>query len=224
MSESKIIIGVDEVGKGALAGPLVIAAAAFVRGAAPVTAVFKGLRSDKQLMVGDSKSFTNPAHREVLAAAVGVSAAATGVIERSNKEIDERLMFNIFPEALKLCISRIVESLRATHHGAEPDDFLVLIDGDIYVPSGIPCPWRTIIDGDKLVWQIGAASLLAKVHRDTKMLLLHEQHPKYQFDKNKGYPVPAHKTLLKKHGPSPVHRRSYKPVAEWNGVPEGFEA
>ncbi len=152
-----------------------------------------------------------------------LNARATCIVERSAKEIDERLMWVVFSEALKLTIIRVIDKLMGQGVGNVPADFLVMLDGDIVVPAGIPCAVRTVIDGDKRVWQIGAASLIAKVQRDAKMQALHEKYPDYQFDKNKGYPVPKHKALLKKLGPSPVHRKTFKPVAEWNGLPEGFE-
>lgn len=221
---TKVIIGVDEVGCGALAGPLVVAAAAFSGMAECVTAMFRGVRGEKTLTVGDSKSIKDENHRAVLARAVEDKALATCIIERTNKEIDARLLSVVFPETVGLVIARVLEELQHKGVGEVPSDYLVLIDGDIRVPPNIPCPYRTIVDGDKKIWQIGAASIIAKVKRDTRMLQLHEKYPLYGFDKNKGYPVPAHKKLLATHGPSAVHRRSFRPVAESQGLPEGFEA
>lgn len=220
---TKVIIGVDEVGCGALAGPLVVAAVAFADTAERVTAVYRGLRSEKTLLVGDSKSLKDE-HREVLARAVEEKALATCIIERSNKDIDARLLYVVFPETVGLVIARVLEELKHRGIGAAPEDYLVMIDGDIRVPPNIPCPYRTIVDGDKKIWQIGAASVIAKVKRDARMVQLHEKYPEYGFDKNKGYPVPAHKKLLIEHGPCAVHRRTFRPVAEARGLPEGFEA
>jgi ribonuclease HII len=219
---TKVIIGVDEVGCGALAGPLVVAAVAFTDTAERVTAIYRGLRSEKTLVVGDSKSLKEE-HREVLARAVEEKALATCIIERSNKDIDARLLSVVFPETVGLVIARVLEELKHRGLGEAPEDYLVMIDGDIRVPPNIPCPYRTVVDGDKRIWQIGAASVIAKVKRDERMLQLHEKYPDFQFDKNKGYPVPAHKKLLGEHGPSPVHRRTFRPVAEAKGLPEGFE-
>lgn len=225
MKLSKYIIGVDEAGRGALAGPLVVAAAAFLREAPVVTATWRGVRSDKTLTVNDSKTFANPDHRSVLAQAVREQSALVCVLERTAKEIDARLMFTVFPETIKLVISRTVERLRAQDPSAdEAGDYLVMLDGEFDVPANMPCPVQAIVRGDKQIWQIGAASVLAKVFRDERMLALHERYPDYGFDQHKGYPVPAHKKLLKQHGPSAVHRRTFKPVAEVNGLPEGFEA
>jgi ribonuclease HII len=221
---TKVIIGVDEVGCGALAGPLVVAAAAFSGMDERVTATFRGLRSEKTLTVCDSKSIKNEDHRAVLARAVEKQALATCIIERTNKEIDARLLSVVFPETIGLVIARVLEELQHKGIATSPEDFLIMIDGDIRLPPNIPCPFRTVIDGDKKIWQIGAASIIAKVKRDERMVQLHEKYPDYGFDKNKGYPVPAHKKLLATHGPSAVHRRSFRPVAESQGLPEGFEA
>jgi len=220
----KVIIGVDEVGCGALAGPLVVGAAAFSDFTECVTAMFRGVRGEKTLVVGDSKSIKDDNHRAVLARAVEEKALATCLIERTNKEIDARLLSVVFPETIGLVIARVLEELKHRGIGEAPEDYLVLIDGDIRVPPNIPCPFRTVVDGDKKIWQIGAASIIAKVKRDTRMVQLHERYPKYEFNKNKGYPVPTHKKLLAAHGPSAVHRRSFRPVAESQGLPEGFEA
>ena len=219
----KYIIGVDEVGCGALAGPLVVCAAAFLQGQGIVTGVYHTLRGDRLLTVGDSKSFRIGAHLECLAQAVKEDAVATCVLERTNQEIDARLLSVVLPETIALAIARIVENIRRKDANVVPEDFSVLVDGDLRLPAGIPCPCKTIAGGDKTVWQIGAASIVAKVVRDGRMVQLHDKYPKYGFDTNKGYPVASHKRLLSKHGPSPAHRRTFRPVAELYGLPEGFE-
>ncbi len=224
MIEPQVIIGVDESGRGALAGPLVVVAAAFRRGASPVTAEYRGLRGDKRLTAGDSKSFSNPIHREVLDQAIRASALALAVVERSAQEIDERLMSAVHPEATRLAIARVLEQLTTKGNGTSPADFLVMLDGEGQIPEGIPCPVRTVVDGDKHVWQIGAASIVAKVHCDARMLALHTRHPDWGFDQHKGYPTAAHRRLLAEHGPSPVHRITFRPVAEARGLPPGFES
>ena len=224
MTTPSIIIGVDESGRGSLAGPLVVCAVAFLREEQPVTAAYHSLRGDKVVTAGDSKSFSNPVHREVLDQAIRSVALGYTVIERSASEIDARLMFHVFPESLHLAISRLLEQLLAKGFSKNPQDYLVMVDGDVPLPQGLGCPMRAVIDGDKLVWQIGAASIVAKVACDAKMVALHEQYPKYDFAKNKGYPVHAHKKVLKALGPSPVHRKTFRPVAEALGLPPGFEA
>ena len=118
----KVIIGVDEVGCGALAGPLVVAAAAFSCTDERVTAVYRGLRGEKTLTVGDSKGIKDDTQRSVLAAAVEEKALATCIIERSNKEIDARLLSVVFPETIGLVIARVLEELQHRGIGTEPDD------------------------------------------------------------------------------------------------------
>lgn len=221
-TEALVIIGVDEAGRGALAGPLVVAAAAFSVFESPVTANYHSVHGDKVITVGDSKSFSSANQRDVLDIAVRNIALAVSVVERSAKEIDERLMYHVFPETTKLAVSRVMEQLVKRGIGSRPSDYLVLLDGDLHIP-GIPCPVRSIVDGDKRVWQIGAASIVAKVHRDNVMMTLDSRYPGYELDKNKGYPVPTHKKLLKKLGPSPVHRKSFRPVSQAGGPIAGLE-
>lgn len=218
-----IVIGVDECGVGALAGPVTLCAVAFLLEIPPVTTVYQGLRGDRVLVANDSKSFTQPAHREKLAEAIRASACAVTVVERTVEEIDARLLSVVFPEALKQVISETLQNLMAVGFSQDPLMYRVMLDGELAVPEGITCPVFPVIGGDKHVWQIGAASIVAKVHRDAEMNRLHELHPGYSLDTNKGYPVPAHKKHLKERGPSPAHRRTFKPVAEWNGLPPGFE-
>lgn len=223
MSNAAIIIGVDEAGRGALAGPLVVSATAFLREEERVTVTYKGLRGDVVVSAGDSKSYKNDTQREMLDQAIRQIAVMFTVIEKTSKEIDARLMGSVFPEAIKGAIARCIEQIVAKGVYTNPADFLVMIDGDIPTPRGIPCEVRSIVDGDKRVWQIGAASIVAKVTRDARMIELHEKYPDYDFAQNKGYPVPTHKRLLKKHGPCPVHRGTFKPVAEARGPIPGFE-
>jgi ribonuclease HII len=223
MSEAAIIIGVDEAGRGALAGPLVVSAAAFLREEEQVTATYRGVRGDVVISAGDSKSYKNDTQREVLDQVIRQIAVTYTVIEKTSKEIDARLMGSVFPEAIKGAIARCIEQIVAKGVYTDPRNFLVMIDGDMVIPKGIPCPVRAVVDGDKRVWQIGAASIIAKVARDARMLELHEKYPDYDFAQNKGYPVPTHKKLLKKHGPCEVHRGTFKPVAEARGPIPGFE-
>jgi ribonuclease HII len=177
--------GVDEAGRGPLAGP-VYAAAVILDPARPVAGL------------ADSKTLT-PRQRETLALEVRLRAVAWAVASASVEEIDT---LNILQASL-LAMRRAVEQLAVTPQ-------LVLVDG-LHRPR-LTIPVRAIVRGDATVAEIAAASILAKVARDTEMLALHQQHPQYGFDRHKGYPTSAHLAALRKHGVSAVHRRSFAPV------------
>jgi ribonuclease HII len=215
----QIVIGLNEAGRGALAGPLVVAAAAFRFGEPPVQARYQSLRGEQRLSAADPRSFADPVQRGVLDVAIRDAAIASAIVERSAKEIDARRMGSIFPETTKLAVSRVLEELVAKGMGQTPTDYLVLVDGDVEIPEGIPCPVRAVVDGDRQVWPIGAASIVANVHRDAHMVALHAQYPEWHFDQHKGYPTAAHEELLRKHGPSAVHRKTLRPVPGANGAP-----
>lgn len=218
--EPAVVIGVDEVGRGAIAGPLVVAAVAFEVGIAPVTAQHK----EKTLTAYDSKSFKNPAHLEALDINIRKTALYSSVIQRNAHEIDARLMWTVFPEAIKMAVSRVVERLHMLGKWPSPDHYLVMLDGELDIPAGsFPCPHQCIVDGDKHVWQIGAASIVAKVYRDNYMRDLAERYPEWDFDKHKGYPTPWHLGMLKRQPLTPEHRKSFRPVMDQLGPRPGFE-
>jgi len=180
-----LIAGVDEVGRGPLAGP-VVAAAVILDELAPI----KGLR--------DSKVLTARA-RERLFDEIRAKSLCCSIAQASVEEIDA---LNIL-QATMLAMRRAVDGLRLRPH-------LVLVDGN-RLPA-LPMAAEAIVKGDATVSAIAAASILAKVHRDRLCLELHAQHPQYGFDGHKGYPTPAHLAALREHGASPQHRRSFAPV------------
>lgn len=184
MSTAMAIAGVDEAGRGPLAGPVV--AGAVILG----TKTIVGL--------GDSKAKT-ARQRERLYAALRADARAVGIGLASAAEIDE---LNIHHASL-LAMARAVANL-----AVQPDE--VLVDGR-FTPA-LPCPTRAIVGGDAAVAAIGAASIVAKVYRDRLMLDLHAEFPAYGFDRHKGYPTAVHLRALTAVGPCPAHRRSYAPV------------
>lgn len=209
---TKYIVGVDESGCGALAGPLVVAAAAFPADMNRLSVTWKTLRGvEKVLEVGDSKTFKDAAQRAALASAIRSTAMSIAVIERSAAEIDARLFGAVFPEAIKLAASRCVEQLKVRFPEIGPRDILVLVDGELERPD-IPCPVECIPDGDRLDWRIGAASLIAKTQHDARLDAIHEAYPTWGFDSHRGYGTKAHRELLAKRGPTPEHRKSFKPV------------
>jgi ribonuclease HII len=177
--------GVDEAGRGPLAGP-VYAAAVILDPARPVA----GLADSKQL---------SPRQRQALETEICASAIAWAVASASVEEID---MLNILQASL-LAMRRAVERLAVT-------PLQVLVDG-LHRPR-LAVPVTAIVRGDATVAEIAAASILAKVARDREMLALHQRHPQYGFDRHKGYPTSAHLAALREHGASAVHRRTFAPV------------
>lgn len=179
------VCGVDEAGRGPLAGP-VYAAAVVLHPDAPVA----GLR--------DSKTLSARA-REALAEAIRERALAWSVASASAAEIDA---LNIL-QATLLAMRRAVDGL-----GLRPA--LARVDGN-RAPA-LSCAVQTLVRGDALDPAISAASILAKCARDAQMDALHERFPQYRFDLHKGYPTALHLSLLREHGPCPEHRRSFAPV------------
>jgi ribonuclease HII len=182
-----LVCGVDEAGRGPLAGP-VSAAAVILDEANPI----EGLADSKKL---------SEKQRDQLAPVIRERALAWAVAYADVEEIDR---LNIL-QATLLAMKRAVLALHTRPHQ-------VLVDG-LYCPqTGIPS--QAIVKGDSTIAAISAASILAKTARDELMLRLHEQYPQYGFDGHKGYPTPAHLAALRAHGVSEIHRRSFKPVRE----------
>ena len=184
-STSVLTAGVDEAGRGPLAGP-VVAAAVILDELQPI----KGLRDSKTL---------GPATRERLAAEVRAKALCCCVALASVEEIDR---LNIL-QATLLAMRRAVEGLRLVPKR-------VLVDGNRLPVLAMPA--EAIVKGDAKVAAIAAASIVAKVHRDALLAALHEQYPAYGFADHKGYPTPEHLAALRLHGACNAHRRSFAPV------------
>lgn len=183
------IAGVDEAGRGPLAGP-VFAAAVILNPAKPI----EGLADSKVL---------SEKKREALAVQIQQSATAWAIARAEVHEIDS---INILQASL-LAMQRAVAALKI-----KPD--LALIDGN-KCPVLI-CPAKAIIQGDKTVAEISAASILAKVARDAEMLMLDQYYPEYGFAKHKGYGTKQHLEALEKFGASPMHRLSFAPIKNLN--------
>ena len=202
----RFIVGVDESGCGTLAGPLVVCAVAFPVQMERIEVAWKGVRGQRMLVAGDSKTIKDQAQRATLAAVITSTATSLSTIERTASEIDARLFGTVFPEAIRLAASRCLEQLTVRDPSVVPADVLVLIDGDLAEPA-MPCPVRCIADLDKHDWRVGAASIVARARHDIRMDELHQSYPTWGFDTHRGYPTKGHKELLSKRGPSPVHRR-----------------
>jgi len=181
------LCGVDEAGRGPLAGA-VFAAAVILDPARPV----QGLADSKLL---------DPARRACVALAVRRDALAWAVASATVEEIDELNILRASLAAMARAIGRL---------GLEPDE--VVVDG-LHVP-GTRWPERAVVKGDRLVPAISAASILAKTARDEEMARLDLRYPGYGFAKHKGYPTPEHLAALRALGPCEIHRRSFGPVRE----------
>jgi ribonuclease HII len=177
--------GVDEAGRGPLAGPVVVAAVIL-----PANYELDSLDDSKRL---------SAVKRERLAPQIEAQAVAFAV---EFVEVDEIDRVNILQATLN-GMKRAVEKLDPAPHRA-------MIDGN-RAPQ-LSCEVKTVIGGDRLIASISAASVLAKVYRDRLMLSMHELYPEYGFDRHKGYPTALHLDRLKQFGPCAIHRRSFAPV------------
>jgi len=186
MARVRLVCGIDEAGRGPLAGPVYAAAVVFdPRRRAP-----RGIRDSKLL---------SPQERERLAVVIRAAAIGWAVGFATVEEIDR---LNILRASL-LAMRRAVQLLPLI-----PDE--ALIDGQHCPPLG--CPSRAIVDGDARIRVIAAASILAKTERDAEMCRLHERFPQYGFDRHKGYATEQHLDALRRFGPCEVYRRSFDPV------------
>ena len=182
-----LVAGVDEAGRGPLAGP-VVAAAVILDDLKPI----KGLKDSKVL---------SAKRREALFDEIRAKALCCCIAEASVDEIDQ---LNIL-HATMLAMRRAVEGLRLP-------PAKVLVDGNRLPVLKVPA--EAIVKGDAKVQAISAASILAKVHRDRLCSGLHDEYPDYGFATHKGYPTPEHLAALREHGPTPAHRRSFGPVRQ----------
>ncbi len=176
------VAGIDEAGRGPLAGPVVAAAVIF-----PPGTMIAG--------IDDSKKLT-PAHRERLFEKIVCSSITHGVAIVDHHEIDRINILQATYQAMRDALCRL-----------QPQAEYILVDGNSFNHDQIP--WRAIVKGDTRSISIAAASIIAKVTRDRMMLQFHEQYPEYGFDKHKGYCTSAHVRAIEVHGYCPIHRRSF---------------
>ena len=180
-----LIAGVDEVGRGPLAGPVVAAAVIL-----PSSSEIYGLRDSKVVPLEEREALYCEIQEEALAIEVAIVEPV---------QIDQLNILEASLLAMRLC----VQALTVKPH-------LVIVDGNKKPGTGLP--ELAIIKGDGLSASIMAASIIAKITRDQIMREAHEQYPMYGFDEHKGYSVEKHLEALRKHGPCPLHRRSFEPV------------
>jgi ribonuclease HII len=185
------IAGIDEAGRGAIAGPVVAAAVIL-----PLT---EPKKLQKLQGVNDSKQLTAKA-RQRLYAVISEQALAYGISMESAQVIDEIGIIPATKRAMRAAVSQLTPA--ADH---------LLIDGRIRLAT-LPIPQQAIIRGDGKSLSIAAASILAKVTRDRHMMALDEQYPGYGFAQHKGYGTEQHRLAIERHGPCPVHRHSFAPI------------
>lgn len=178
------VAGVDEVGRGPLAGPVVCAA------------VILPLEEERRILGIDDSKKLSAKKREALAEQIRAAARAYAIAEVDAATIDE---INIL-QATRLCMKRAVDML-------VPAADMVLTDGNMTLD--ITLPQRSIVKGDALVCSIGAASILAKVYRDALMAEYAKLYPEYAFERNAGYGTQAHIQAIREVGACPIHRRSF---------------
>ena len=184
-SGSNLVAGLDEVGRGPLAGPVVAAAVIFEKGFCPI-----------ELNVRDSKQLSLKQREKVFKILVNHPRIKWGVGKVSEKVIDK---INIL-EATKLAMIKAIKDL-ACHPS------YIILDGNFKIESNIP--QKSVIKGDVKVFSCAAASIIAKVTRDRIMLRYDKKYPKYKFRENKGYPTEYHRKVLLATGPCPIHRKSF---------------
>jgi ribonuclease HII len=188
----KLLVGVDEVGRGPLAGPVVAAAVVFAAGATPPD----GVRDSKTL---------SPRRRELLTPAIRSAALAVAFGAASTDEIDRHNIRRATALAMARAVTRLFQALR-------PADCLVLLDG-LPMPE-IGYRHDALVDGDAHCVSVAAAGIIAKTLRDALMVRLAARHPGYGWETNAGYGTSEHLAALRARGPTRHHRRSFAPVAE----------
>jgi len=190
------ICGVDEAGRGPLAGPVVAAAVIMPTGPA-----LPGLKDSKQLL---------PETREILDAEIRSRALAFAVMEVGAREIERLGILAASLKAMVLAVKALT---------VFPE--MVLVDGN--QPLSLDYPQQPVVKGDDRCPAIAAASILAKVHRDRRMVAYHRDYPQYNFARHKGYATAEHLEALQCWGPCLIHRRTFKGVREWLTVEDGKE-
>ncbi len=232
----KVVIGLDEAGRGALAAPVIAAAVVFKipNFQFPISNKMSSVKcqmSNVLKEVKDSKKLSSKKREEIFELFKKIPQIEWGIGRVSEKVIDK---INIL-EATKLAMQRAVRNLERKMCGktkVKPvacerdrvykqqisdkelrDNFLadfLIIDGNFGIKSSVP--QKSIIKADEKVFSCALASIIAKVTRDRAMIRYHKKYPSYGFDKHKGYPTAFHRETLKKRGPCKIHRRSFKPV------------
>ncbi len=201
----RVVIGVDEVGRGPLAGPVVAAAVCFKD---PLFVIPDALEKEFSL-IRDSKKLSEKQREKIFDLIQEYFFTGIGII--SPETIDRVNILEATFLAMKAAVSSIKKQLTTNNQQKSDQDFFLLVDGNQAIPH-LSLAQEAIIGGDGISKSIAAASIIAKVTRDRMMDEYAGLYPVYGFDQHKGYGTKVHMDALRKHGPCPLHRMSFKPV------------
>ncbi len=203
-SGKKVVIGIDEAGRGSLGGPVVACAVMFKSKNKIKKEIAPKIQNPKFLK--DSKKLS-PKRREEIFEILRRSPEVEWGIGRVSERVIDKI--NIF-QATKLAMKRAVINLKSKIKNQKSKIDFLLIDGNFGIDLDIP--QKSIIKGDEKIFLIKLASIIAKVTRDRAMLRYHKKYPQYRFDKHKGYGTKLHFQMLKKYGPCKIHRKTFRPI------------
>ena len=197
----KIIIGLDEVGRGPLSGPVTTAAVIINSKFQIKNKNFKEILKNAR----DSKKLSEKQREKIFKLIQKCPDIKFTISSVGPKTIDKINISEATKKAMKNCLNKIFPKRNLKK-------ILILIDGNRILDKNLKIPQKTIVKGDNKIFSIALASIIAKVTRDRKMEKLSLQYPKYYFHQHKGYGTKLHKKLIKKYGPCKIHRQSYRPI------------
>lgn len=203
----KLVVCLDEAGRGPLAGPVVAAAVAVAPNHKPQIAEQGSLRGRQILNLRDSKKLTAKQREKFYKILINHNSIKWGIGIVSEKIIDKINIKNAAELAMEKALRKLEKKNKAKA------DFLIIDGNQLKNQKLKTTKHKLIIKADEKVFSCAAASIIAKVTRDRIMLRLHKKYPQYGFDRHKGYPTKFHKKMLKKYGPSKIHRKSFAPVS-----------
>jgi ribonuclease HII len=200
----QFLIGIDEVGRGPIAGPVAVGAFCIpIKNLSKVRRIFKGVKESKQLSEQKREEWFG-----IIEKAVRSDLVEYSVTFQSEKVIDTKGLSFAIENALKISLNSVVKEFIKKTGSIKSDQINVLLDGGLKAPSEFT-KQKTIIKGDEKELVIALASICAKVLRDRKMNILSKKYPKFWFEKHKGYGTRAHYGAIKKYGILPLHRKSF---------------
>ena len=197
----KIIIGLDEVGRGPLSGPVTTAAVIINSKFQIKNKNFKEILKNAR----DSKKLSEKQREKIFKLIQKCPDIKFTISSVGPKTIDKINISEATKKAMKNCLNKIFPKRNLKK-------ILILIDGNRILDKNLKIPQKTIVKGDNKIFSIALASIIVKVTRDRKMEKLSLQYPKYYFHQHKGYGTKLHKKLIKKYGPCEIHRKSYRPI------------